>query len=225
MPDNVILDINCAGMINGEIVTVTGSGLGAFDQGTLGMNFDFSKIPTGFTVYCAALWTGCCSTPTFAIEQDGGVNMLTVSGGRYRCTRRFDFGQYGAYDYNYEIRLNETKDRMAATGAIHGTVTLPDITSVDDGFTEMMIPVGPREVRSYSATTFTSAAGERIPVSVEGRYTPLDEDADADWTCCTTNQVRKSFINVLSAEDTRLGLEYHTVVSGIRPPQPVIGKG
>lgn len=221
----VSLDINCAGMINGQIVTVSGDGLGSFDRGTLAMNFNFSAIPDGFTVYCAALWTGCCSTPTFAIEQDGGVNMLTLSGGRYRCARRFDFGKYGAYDYNYEIRLDKTTNKMAATGVINGTVKLPKIVGVDDGFTEMMVPVGPREVRSYSSTSFTSEAGERIPVGVEGRYMPLDDDADADWTCCATNQVRKSFINVLAAEDVRLGLEYHTVVSGITAPDPVLHNG
>ncbi|MGH3952356.1 MAG: hypothetical protein ACRDSE_25125 [Pseudonocardiaceae bacterium] len=189
------------------------------------MNFNFSKIPDGFTVYCAALWTGCCSTPTFAIEQDGGVNMLTLSGGRYRCSRRFTFGPYGAYDYNYEIRLDKATDTMTATGVVDGRVKLPKIVGVDDGFTEMMVPVGPREVRSYSSTTFTAESGETIPVGVEGRYTPLDDDPDADWTCCATNQVRKSFINVLDAEDAKLALEYQTVVSGITAPEPVLREG
>ncbi|MDV6011203.1 hypothetical protein [Haloechinothrix sp. LS1_15] len=220
--NEVNLTISCAGMINGEIVTVSGGGLGSFDRGTLAMNFNFSTIPDGFTVYCAALWTGCCSTPTFAIEQDGGVNMLTLSGGRYRCARRFTFGPYGAYDYNYEIRLDETTGTMTATGVVDGTVGLPEIVGVDDGFTEMMVPVGRHEVRSYSSTTFTSASGEIIPVGVEGRYTPLDDDRNADWTCCATNQVRKSFINVLDAEETNLSLEYHTVVSGITAPDPVL---
>jgi hypothetical protein len=220
--EDVNLTINCAGMINGEIVTVAGSGVGSFERGTLGMNFNFSFIPEGFSIYCASLWTACCSTPTFAIERDGGVNMLTLSGGRYRCARRFDFGRYGVYDYNYEIRLDSDNGTMTATGVIHGTVKLPRIVGVEDGFTEVMVPVDPREVRSYSSTSFTADTGERIPVRVEGRYTPLDEDADADWTCCATNQIRKSFIDILTAEGPRLSLEYQTVINGIKAPEPVI---
>ncbi|MQA84367.1 MAG: hypothetical protein GEV03_07030 [Streptosporangiales bacterium] len=217
---DVKLDINCAGMINGEIVTVEGEGLGSLERGTLGMEFRFSVIPKGFSVYCAALWTACCSTPTFAIERDGGVNMLTLSGGRYRCERTFDFGSYGAYDYHYEIRLDRDTDRMAATGVIQGNVDLPLIAGSEDSFTEVMVPVGPREVRSFSSTTFVTPDKERIPVGVQGRYIPLAED-DADWTCCATNQVRNSFINVLTAEGTTLRLEYQTVIDGIRAPAPV----
>src|SRR5215207_7580876 len=94
---DVDLTINCGGMINGEVVTAKGSGRGSVEQGTLGINLEFSHIPAGFSIYCASQWTACCSTPTFAIERDGGVNMLTLSKGRYRCNRTFDFGKYGSY--------------------------------------------------------------------------------------------------------------------------------
>jgi len=87
---DVDLEINCARMINGEVVTAKGSGRGSVDRGTLGIDLEFSSIPDGFSIFCASQWTACCSTPTFAIEQDGGVNMLTLSKGRYRCSRTFD---------------------------------------------------------------------------------------------------------------------------------------
>lgn len=215
---DVILDVSCAGMINGEIVTVDGKGLGSVERGTLAMDFSFSLIPDGFSVYCSSLWTACCSTPTFAIEQDGGVNMLTLSGGRYRCARTFDFGEYGTYDYNYEIRLDRSTGQMSATGVIQGNTRLPVITGVDDSFTEIMVPVGAREVRSFSSTSFTAEDGSPVPVVVTGRYRPLDED-DADWTCCATNQVRKSFINILEAKAPRMQLEYSTVINGIKAPE------
>jgi hypothetical protein len=216
---DVTLDINCAGMINGEIVTVDGHGLGSVERGTLGMDLGFSAIPEGFSIYCASLWTACCSTPTFAIERDGGINMLTLSRGRYRCERTFDFGRYGSYDYNYEIRLDPGTDQMSAAGVIQGNLSLPPISGVEGSFTEIMVPVGPQEVRSYSSTTFTATAGDPIPVRVEGRYRPLAED-DADWTCCATNQIRKSFINILTVRAPRLSLEYQTVIDGIKAPAP-----
>lgn len=51
---DIELDINCAGMINGEVVIVKGSGRGSVDRGTLGINLDFSSIPRGFSIYCAS---------------------------------------------------------------------------------------------------------------------------------------------------------------------------
>jgi len=217
---DVELTIECGGMINGEVVSVAGSGRGSFERGTLGISLEFSKIPDGFSVFCAALWTGCCSTPTFAIEKDGGVNMLTLSGGRYRCNRTFDFGRYGRYDYNYEIRLDRESGHMKAAGVIHGTLDLPTLNGVEPSFTEIMIPVGRDLVRSFSSTQFGTAPGERVPVLVEGRYTPLAGD-EADWTCCAVNQVRKSFISILDANGTRLSLVYSTVVNKIREPEPL----
>jgi hypothetical protein len=64
-----------------------------------------------------------------------------------------------------------------------------------------------------------AADGTRIPVRVEGRYRPLAQEPTSDWTCCATDQVRKSFINVLHAEGTRLSLIYSTVIAGIHAPE------
>ena len=89
---DINLAINCGGMINGEVVVASGAGQGSVDRGTLAINLKFSRIPEGFSIYCASQWTACCSTPTFAVERDGGVNMLTLTGGRYRCDRTFDLG-------------------------------------------------------------------------------------------------------------------------------------
>jgi hypothetical protein len=140
--DDVQLTINCGGMINGEIVTASGTGQGSVDRGSLAINLDFSHIPAGFSIYSASQWTACCSTPTFAIERDGGVNMLTLTKGRYRCDRTFDFGAYGSYAYNYEIRLNAGTGQMQATGGLQGTLQLPELVAVEPNFTEMMVLAG-----------------------------------------------------------------------------------
>ncbi|WP_194838262.1 hypothetical protein [Nocardia sp. XZ_19_369] len=213
------LDINCGGMINGEVVTATGTGQGSVDRGTLAINLAFSHIPEGFSIYCASQWTACCSTPTFAIERDGGVNMLTLTKGRYRCERTFDFGEYGTYQYYYEIRLDQSTGKMKATGGLHGTLDLPELVAVEPNFTEIMVLAGPELVRSFSRSAFIAADGTRIPVRVQGQYSPLDRDPAADWTCCATDQVRKSFINVLNAEGTELSLIYSTVIAGIHAPE------
>jgi Green fluorescent protein len=216
--DDVNLTIKCSGMINGEIVTAAGTGQGSVDQGSLAINLTFSSIPAGFSIYCASQWTACCSTPTFAIEQNGGVNMLTLTKGRYRCDRTFDFGEYGTYLYNYEIRLNAETGEMSATGALQGTLDLPELVSVEPNFTEIMVLAGPDLVRSFSRSAFIAADGKRIPVRVEGKYRPLAGDAASDWTCCASDQVRRSFINVLHAEGTGLSLIYSTVIAGIHAP-------
>jgi hypothetical protein len=217
--EDVRLTINCTGMINGEIVTATGTGQGSVDQGSLGINLTFSSIPAGFSIFCASQWTACCSTPTFAIEQDGGVNMLTLTRGRYRCDRTFDFGEYGTYEYNYEIRLNTETGEMSATGALQGTLDLPELVSVEPNFTEIMVLAAPDLVRSFSRSAFTAADGRRIPVRVEGRYRPLSRDPASDWTCCASDQIRRSFINVLQAEGRELSLIYSTVIAGIHAPE------
>jgi hypothetical protein len=220
--EDVDLTINCGGMINGEIVTASGSGRGSVDRGTLAINLEFSGIPAGFSIYCASQWTACCSTPTFAIERDGGVNMLTLTKGRYRCDRTFDFGEYGTYEYNYEIRLNPETGAMSATGALQGTLNLPELIAVEPNFTEIMVLAAPDLVRSFSRSAFVAADGARIPVRVEGRYRPLAQDPESDWTCCAADQVRRSFINVLDAEGTRLSLIYTTVIAGIHAPETLL---
>jgi hypothetical protein len=217
--DDVELTINCGGMINGEVVTASGTGQGSVDRGTLAINLGFSHIPAGFSIYCASQWTACCSTPTFALERDGGVNMLTLTKGRYRCDRTFDFGEYGTYEYNYEIRLDRETGKMKATGGLLGTLNLPTLVAVEPNFTEILVLCGPDLVRSFSRSAFTADDGTRIPVRVEGRYRPLANDPVADWTCCATDQVRKSFINVLNAEGTDLSLIYSTVIAGIHAPE------
>lgn len=217
--NDVELTIDCGGMINGAVVTASGAGQGSVDRGTLAINLAFSHIPEGFSIYCASQWTACCSTPAFAIEQDGGVNMLTLTKGRYRCDRTFDFGTYGTYEYNYEIRLDQESGKMKATGALQGTLNLPGLVGVEPDFTEIMVLAGPDLVRSFSRSAFITADGTHIPVYVEGRYRPLAEEPVADWTCCATDQVRTSVINVLHAEGTKLSLIYSTVIAGIQAPQ------
>jgi len=58
------------------------------------------------------------------------MNMLKIAKGRYRCQRTFDFGPYGAYEYDYEIRLEN--EGMRATGVLkaifvfrRSTVSIP----------------------------------------------------------------------------------------------------
>ena len=110
---------------------------------------------------------------------------------------------------------------MRATGALRGTLRLPGLVAVEPNFTEIMIPIGGDLVRSFSSSGFTAADGTKIPVLVEGRYAPLVED-EADWTCCAVNQIRKSFINVMEAEGTKLSLIYSTVIAGIHAPEPLL---
>jgi hypothetical protein len=213
---DIPLTIESAGMINGEVVIARGEGLGSVQSGTLAMKLEFSKVPQGWSVFCASLWTARCSTPTFVLERDGGKNMVNIAKGRYRCQRTFDFGPYGGYEYDYEIRLQG--ENMRATGALKGNLHLPEIVSVDPTFTEIMVPVNPLDIRSFASTSFTAEDGVNIPISVTGRYSPLASDGE-DWHCCTSAQLRQSFIDIHEAADARLSLDYRTVISGIHAPE------
>jgi len=216
MDRDVRLNIRCAGMINGEILTAEGKGVGSVDDGTLRIELSFSVAPEGWSVLCASLWTACCSTPTFAVERKGGRNMLNIAKGRYRCERTFDFGLHGSYDYKYEIRLEQ--DQMTATGMIHGSLHLPEIVDVERTFTEIMVPVNAWEIRSFARTSF-KAADEEIPVSVSGKYTPLMSE-ETDWHCCArNNQVRRSWIDIRQADPQLLSLDYRTVIQAIEAPE------
>src|SRR5437016_5438560 len=128
MDELVRLKIECAGMMNGQILTAHGQGIGSVDDGSLRIELDFSAAPEGWSVLCASLWTACCSTPTFAVERRGGRNMLNIAKGRYRCERTFDFGVYGSYDYKYEIKLGP--DGMTATDVINGRLALPELSAL-----------------------------------------------------------------------------------------------
>lgn len=219
------LELNCTGRINGDIVAVTGEGRGSVDEGRFELNLRFSHIPRGYSVSAAALWT-CCSTPTFAIEEDGALNMLTLARGRYRCERTFDFGVYGAYDYNYELRLSDDETLMRATGIIEGNLELPDMDFVDDSFSEIMIPVEDNEIRSFVSARFKATDGRDIPVKVRGKYTSLRKDRE--WGCAARvletqrSQIRTSFIKNLVKDEPNLSLSYLTVVKGI--DLPVVSK-
>jgi hypothetical protein len=220
--EDVKLSVELVGMINGEILTAAGDGVGSLGTGRLTVGYSFSTIPEGYSVYCAALYTSCCSTPTFAVEVEGGLSMMSLSGGRYKCRRLFDFGPYGTYDYTYEIRLDSFS--MRASGVIEGTLHLPELASLaEPDFTEIMVPVSSNEIRSWSQTSFRSMAGDVVPVRVEGRYTPLP-DEEGSWKTGAQHQARSSYINVLRAETTAIELDYRTVVRGITTPVPLSGE-
>ncbi len=53
-------------------------------------------------------------SPIFALEENGARNLLTLSGGNYWLSRTFDYGRYGGYTFNYEIRTSGT--RVTSTG-------------------------------------------------------------------------------------------------------------
>jgi hypothetical protein len=221
MSDRIALKLECVGRINGQICTVTGDGSGSVKEGRFALNLRFSSIPKGYSISAAALWT-CCSTPSFAIEQNGALNMITLAHGKYRCERTFDFGRFGAYDYNYELRLSEEENLMRATGLIEGNLNLPPMKFVDESFSEIMIPVAPNEIRSFVTANFKAVDGSDVPVKVIGKYSPLD--TTYSWGCSREvlegqrNQVRTSFIQDLHTEDVSLSLKYLTVVRGIDTP-------
>ena len=74
------------------------------------------------------------------------------------------------------------------------------------------------EIRSFARTSF-KAAGEEIPVSVSGKYTPLMSE-ETDWHCCArNNQVRRSWIDIRQADPQLLSLDYRTVIQAIEAPE------
>ncbi len=214
MSQNTDVLISCFGLINGEHITVNGRGLGSVEKGTLEMSLDFSSLPFGYSTLVSALWTACCSSPTFALEKNGGFNLLTIAHANYRCARTFNFGQFGSYDYLFENRLSDKT--MTARGIIQGRVSLPPLKEVSDSIFEIMVPLGSDEIQSFARAKFIAVDGQEIPVLILGRYTRITEQ---EWSCCAHDQIRRSYVTVTRQGLTNLSLEYLTVVEGIAFPE------
>lgn len=207
------LNIECAGLINGQVLNVKGKGLGIVDRGKLEIELSYSDMPDGFNVIVSAMWTVCCSSPTFALERNGGLNMIAINNAHYRCERTFDFGPYGSYDYWFENRLMDSE--MTARGTIRGNVHLPEISGIEESITEIMIPVGPQEIRSVARAAFILADGTSLPLCILGRYTRLNE---GNWNSSVRDQVRKSYVTIKKRTELDLALEYATIIEAIRYP-------
>jgi hypothetical protein len=111
--------------INGELFTMLAKGTASVPEGTIEMTWELSEVPRGFSIYTIIPSTSSGMSPIFALETNGGKNLLTLSGGNYRLRRTFDYGRYGGYDFNYEIRT--VANRVTSTGIQEGELALPPL--------------------------------------------------------------------------------------------------
>lgn len=212
--DGTHLTIDCAGMMNGEIVKVTGKGVGVVDLGKLAIELSWSNMPLGLSVVISSMWTVCCSSPTFALERDGGLNMIHINSAHYRCERTFDFGEHGSYEYWFENHLNG--NQMTARGTIRGNVQLPTLVGIDEVISELMIPVSESEIKSFARGTFKCEDGRSLPVRVIGRYTKITPGA---WNSSVRDQARRSYVQITNLTELDLALEYSTIIEAIHYPE------
>jgi hypothetical protein len=201
-------------MMNGEICKVTGTGVGSVERGKLAIDLAWSNMPLGLSVIVSSMWTVCCSSPTFALERGGGMNMININRAHYRCERTFDFGKHGSYEYWFENHLEG--DEMTARGTIRGNVNLPPLVGVDDVISELMIPVSSNEIRSFARGAFICEDGTSIPAQVIGRYTKI---TPGEWNSSVRDQARRSYIQITKHTKLELGLEYSTIIEAIRYPE------
>ncbi|MDQ3893174.1 MAG: hypothetical protein M3292_00695 [Actinomycetota bacterium] len=90
---------------------------------------ELSDLPDGFSILTLIDSTSSGMSPIFALEENGARNLLTLSGGNYWLSRTFDYGRYGGYTFNYEIRTSGT--RVTSTGVQEGTLELPPLEGTD----------------------------------------------------------------------------------------------
>ena len=203
------------GFINGELFTMNATATGSQRAGTIETSWELSALPEGFSIFTLVDCTSAGVSPIFAREANGGKNLLSLAGGNYRLERTFDYGPYGSYEMNYEIRTYE--DEVRSTGVQEGRLELPPLESAELSLVELLIPTGPRAIRGFMRTTKTSTSGQNIPVNIAGVYSPLDDAAD--WTLTAQPQVRRSQVEVTeSADGNRLSLKYTTIIAPITIP-------
>ena len=114
-------------------------------------------------------------------------------------------------------RINGKIVNVRGTG--HGIVSRGRF--VDESFSEVMVPISDKNIRSFVNARFRSDDGW-VPVRVTGLYSSLGPDGE--WGCSSRvvesqrTQVRTSFIEDLRTTDSTLSLKYMTVVKGIDVP-------
>jgi hypothetical protein len=200
-------------LINGELFTVDAEGRGSVDDGTIAVEWEVGEAPDGYSTYCISLTTSFGTSPVFAIERNGGMNLYSLSGGNYRLYRVLDFGSYGSYDLRAEIRTSG--DEMTAKGLTVGEVHLPPVKDAPMEVTEVMYPTGRGELHSMMRTGLVGDDGNEIPASVKAVYSPLSKD-EKDWTATAPAlQIRRSRLTDVNLEGQHLSLVYATVIEGV----------
>lgn len=202
--------------VNGELFTMVAKGTGSVRDGTIEMSWELSELPDGFSILTLIDCTSAGVSPIFAMESQGGKNLLSLSGGDYRLVRNFDYGRYGGYDFNYEIRTSG--DQVTSTGVQEGNLRLPTLASADLSLVEILYPAAPRALRGFMQTTKVTQDGKKVPLSVSGVYSPLDDASD--WTRRARPQIRRSQVEITkAAKGKRLSLKYTTVITPIPIPE------
>jgi hypothetical protein len=200
-------------MINGELFNVDAEGRGSVEDGTVSVEWEVGEAPDGYSTYCISLTTSFGTSPVFAIERNGGMNLFSLSGGNYRLYRVLDFGPYGSYDLRAEIRTSG--DQMTAKGLTVGEVHLPPVKDAPKSVTEVMYPAGVGEVRSMMQTALVGEDGNEIPASITAVYSLLSKDED-DWTRSVPPvQIRRSLLTHVKLDGAKLSLVYATVIEGV----------
>ena len=110
--------------MNGELFMMSYEGKGSTRDGTIETAWELSSLPDGFSILTLVDCTSAGVSPIFAIEENGGVNMLSLAGGNYRLQRTFDYGKYGSYEFNYEIRTSGHE--VTSTGVQVDRLTCPN---------------------------------------------------------------------------------------------------
>jgi hypothetical protein len=215
-----------ASLINGEFFTVEAEGKASPEDGTAHVDWDLSSLPKGFAVHLMVACTNSGMSQAFALERKGGSNFLSLAGGNYRLYRVFDYGRYGSYDFDYEIRTSG--DLMTSRGFSRGHLGLPKIVDARMSLVEVIAPAGPKRMYSTMKTAVIAEGGEEIPVSVTGYYSPLVDDGESrhsrdpgrrgkDWTQGAAPQIRRSLVERVEGRGT-LSLRYTTVIETIPEP-------
>jgi hypothetical protein len=204
------------GFINGMLFSMNATATGSSRDGTIETSWELSELPDGFSLLTLVDCTSAGVSPVFALEANGGRNFLSLAGGNYHLQRTFDYGRYGSYSMNYEIRT--TGDEVRSTGVQEGRLNLPPLQSAELSLLEVLVPTGPGAISGFMQTTKTSQSGEQIPVNIVGVYTPLE--GESDWALDAPPQVRHSQVEMTeSADGNRLSLKYTTVIAPIAVPQ------
>jgi hypothetical protein len=213
--DDVKVTSTGSSFMNGELFTMSYEARASARDGTIETEWELSSLPDGVSILTLVDCTSAGVSPVFARESNGGANLMTLSGGNYRLTRTFDYGEYGSYEFNYVIRSDS--EGISSTGVQEGDLRLPEVESADLSLVEYLIPDGPGRLRGFMQTHKKLASGEKIPVSISGVYSPLP--GDRDWTLDAVPQVRRSEVSITeSGGPNKLHLKYETVVAAISDP-------
>ena len=187
------LDIDLDGtMVKGKALGTGNARTGKYDITYL---FD---TPLGNAAHLIASYTNACGcTDSYMLEERGGRNFMTLSGGNYRFTRKISFGDHGYFDVEFFVTRTGEFSQHGVGKAI-GRASVPPLVGLLPT-KAVYVRQGPGRLASMVPLRYVTQDGDIIPGSVFSEF-EYEEFEQAPESMVRTSSVHITKINPLQIQ-------------------------